>query len=216
MTTILTREQGLEAIERTRIIAIVRGVAEEQILQVADALYRGGVRVMEVTMNTPGAPRMIASLQESYGDRMYIGAGTVLDEEDARRSAEAGASFIVTPNTEVSVIHAAKERGMPIFPGAMTPTEVVTAWKAGATAVKLFPGASLGMGYLKELQGPLSHIPMVAVGGVGEDNIRDFLKLCYAVGIGGSLINLPQIQAGNFDWVADKAARLIARVNGES
>ncbi|MFH5185542.1 bifunctional 4-hydroxy-2-oxoglutarate aldolase/2-dehydro-3-deoxy-phosphogluconate aldolase [Paenibacillus sp. TAB 01] len=207
----MNREQGLQLIEQTRIIAIVRGVEKQHIERVAHALLEGGVRVMEITLNTDGAPAMIAALQQKLGDQMYIGAGTVLDLEDAKKALDAGASYIVTPNMEEDVIRYAAERGIPIYPGAMTPTEIVKAWKAGATAVKIFPGASLGLGYLKELQGPLNHIPMVAVGGVNEENIAQFLQAgCYAVGIGGSLVNLKEIAAGNYGWIRDKAQRLIA------
>ncbi|MFC5451789.1 bifunctional 4-hydroxy-2-oxoglutarate aldolase/2-dehydro-3-deoxy-phosphogluconate aldolase [Paenibacillus aestuarii] len=207
----MNKEQGLQEIERTRIVAIVRGVSAAHISSVAEALWRGGITVMEVTLNTPGALEMISELQAKYADRMYIGAGTVLDLEDAKRAVGAGASFLVTPNLEEEVIHWAKNEDIPIFPGAMTPTEIVKAWKAGATAVKVFPSASLGIAYIKELMGPLSHIPMMAVGGVTEANIKQFLEIgCYGLGIGGSVINLNEINAGNFDWITEKAARLVA------
>ncbi|GFZ90615.1 2-dehydro-3-deoxy-phosphogluconate aldolase [Paenibacillus marchantiophytorum] len=211
----MNREKGLLEIERTRIIAIVRGVEEQHMAFVADALLQGGVTVMEITLNTPGALTMIAQLQEKLGDQMYIGAGTVLDLDDAKRAIAAGAAFIVTPNTDEEVIRFAHSQQIPIFPGALTPTEIVKAWKAGATAVKVFPSASLGLTYIKELMGPLSHIPMMAVGGVTEENIHEFLQIgCYGLGIGGSLINLPQIQAGNYAWITDKASRLLAASKG--
>ncbi|MFD0698656.1 bifunctional 4-hydroxy-2-oxoglutarate aldolase/2-dehydro-3-deoxy-phosphogluconate aldolase [Paenibacillus sp. GCM10027628] len=207
----MNREQGLKEIERTRIVAIVRGVKEADIASVADALFRGGVTVMEVTLNTPGALGMIRELQKKFADRMYIGAGTVLDLADAKQAVQAGASFLVTPNMDEEVIRWAKTEEIPIFPGAMTPTEIVKAWKAGATAVKVFPSASLGIAYIKELMGPLNHIPMMAVGGVTEENIKQFLSLgCFGLGIGGSLINLKEIEAGRFEWITDKAARLLA------
>lgn len=211
----MNRTQGLQLIEKTRIIAIVRGATNEQIVPLADALLEGGVPVMEVTLNTAGALGMISKLQETHGDRMYIGAGTVLDLEDARNAVSAGASYLVTPNMEESVISYAAENGVPIFPGAMTPTEIVKAWKAGATAVKLFPSSGLGLPYIKELMGPLNHIPMIAVGGVNEENLPQFLQAgCYAVGIGGSLVNLKEIAAGRYDWVTDKARKLAAAVQG--
>jgi 2-dehydro-3-deoxyphosphogluconate aldolase/(4S)-4-hydroxy-2-oxoglutarate aldolase len=207
----MNREQGLKEIERTRIIAIVRGVKEVHIVALAEALLKGGVTVMEVTLNTPGALTMISELQIRLGKQMYIGAGTVLDVEDAQKAVQAGASFLVTPNLDEDVIRYANREGVPIFPGAMTPTEVVKAWKAGATAIKIFPSASLGLTYIKELMGPLDHIPMMAVGGVTEENIKQFVDLgCYGLGIGGSLINLKEIEAGRFEWVTDKAARLLA------
>lgn len=207
----MQREPGLQEIERTRIVAIVRGVEEKHIVSVAEALLQGGVTVMEVTLNTPGALRMIEQLQHKFGNDMYIGAGTVLDLDDAERAVDAGASFLVTPNMDEEVIRWSKQQNIPIFPGALTPTEIVKAWKAGATAVKIFPSASLGLAYIKELMGPLNHIPMMAVGGVTEENIREFLQMgCYGLGIGGSLINLKEIQAGNFRWITEKAAKLIA------
>ena len=208
----MNRELGLKLIEAVKIIAIVRGVEEQHIAGLAEALRDGGIPIMEVTLNTEGALGMIGRLQQQYGDSMYIGAGTVLDVEDAKRALDAGASYLVTPNTDEEVIRYAVERGAPIFPGAMTPTEVVKAWKAGATAIKIFPGASLGLGYLKEVMAPLNHIPMMAVGGVNEDNIGEFMRIgCYGVGIGGSLVNLKEIGAGHFDWVREKAARLVER-----
>jgi 2-dehydro-3-deoxyphosphogluconate aldolase/(4S)-4-hydroxy-2-oxoglutarate aldolase len=205
----MNREQGLKQVENTRIVTIVRGVEKQHILPLAEALLAGGITVVEITLNTPGAPEMIGQLQQAYGDRMYIGAGTVLDVNDVNIALEAGASFIVTPNTDEAVIQRCVEVGVPIYPGAMTPTEIVRAWKAGATAVKIFPSASLGIGYLKELQGPLNHIPIIAVGGVSVDNIQEFIRIgCHAVGIGGSLINLKEIQAGNFAWITSKAKAL--------
>ncbi|UUZ93817.1 bifunctional 4-hydroxy-2-oxoglutarate aldolase/2-dehydro-3-deoxy-phosphogluconate aldolase [Paenibacillus sp. P25] len=207
----LNREEGLMLLKETRIVAIIRGVEEQHITGVAEALLDGGIPVMEVTLNTPGALDMIGRLQQEYGDRMFIGAGTVLDVEDARKALDGGASYLVTPNMDEEVIRYAVERKAPIFPGAMTPTEVVNAWKAGATAIKIFPGASLGIGYIKELMGPLGHIPMMAVGGVTESNIGEFMSIGrYGVGVGGSLINLKEIHAGNYDWVRSKAARLSA------
>ncbi|WP_248924802.1 bifunctional 4-hydroxy-2-oxoglutarate aldolase/2-dehydro-3-deoxy-phosphogluconate aldolase [Paenibacillus hamazuiensis] len=209
----MNREQGLALIEKTRIIAIVRGVEDAHMDNLAKALYDGGIRAMEVTMNTPGALDMIRRLQDQMGEQMYIGAGTVIDLDDAKKAIAAGASYLVTPNLDEDVIRYGVEQGVPVFPGAMTPTEIVKAWKAGATAVKIFPGASLGIGYLKELQGPLNHIPMVAVGGVNEDNIRQFIEAgCYGLGIGGSLVNLKEIHSGNYAWVTEKAKRLLERM----
>jgi 2-dehydro-3-deoxyphosphogluconate aldolase/(4S)-4-hydroxy-2-oxoglutarate aldolase len=209
----MNEQQGKRLLERTRIIAIVRGVSEEHILGVAEALLEGGIPVMEVTLNTPGAPAMIGKLRERFGERMYIGAGTVLDKEDARKAVDAGALFLVTPNTDEEVIRYGVERGLPVFPGALTPTEIVRAWKAGAQAVKIFPSSSLGLDYLKELQGPLGHIPMIAVGGINAENARRFLEIgCYALGVGSSLINPREIARGNYGWIAENARSLVQQV----
>lgn len=154
---------------------------------------------------------MIAGLQESHGEKMYIGAGTVLDVDQAKEAIAAGAAYLVTPNMEEEVIRYAVEQGVPIFPGAFTPTEIVKAWKAGAAAVKLFPCASVGLPYIKDVIAPLNHIPLIAVGGITEDNLLQYLDAgCYALGIGGSLINLKEIRQGNYGWVKEKASRLSA------
>lgn len=200
---------GQQFLEDTRIIVIVRGVDTKAMVPLAEALYEGGIRVMEVTLNTEGAFDSIRHLQHKVGDRMWIGAGTVLDIEDAKRAIAAGAQFIVTPNMEEDVIRFCGELNIPIYPGALTPTEIVKAWKAGAPAVKIFPSASIGMAYIKELQGPLSHIPMVAVGGVNADNIRRFMEIgCYAVGIGGSLVDKSAIRNEKWDRITQDAQSL--------
>jgi len=202
-------ERGLSLMEQTRVIAIVRGIEHKHIVSVAEALYAGGISVMEVTLNTPGAPAMIHELQEAVGDRMFIGAGTVLNMNDAHKAVEAGASFIVTPNVDEEVIRYAAARNIPIYPGAMTPTEVVRAWSAGATAIKVFPTSVLGAGYIKELRGPLSHIPFLAVGGVREETLMEFLQAgCYGFGIGGVLFNREAIEQGNYDSITHTAQRL--------
>lgn len=213
----MNREQGLQQIKKTRLIAIARGVKREQIVPAAEALLQGGITVMEVTLNTPDALMMIQDLQERLGDRMYIGAGTVLDSDDAQEAVRAGASFLVTPNTDEDVIRYAAKEGIPIFPGAMTPTEIVRAWKAGATAIKIFPSSGLGLPYLKELMAPLNRIPMIAVGGIREDNVREYLNIgCYAVGVGGSLISLKEIDNGNYNALRDKAVRLTRQIQAAS
>ncbi|WP_010275044.1 bifunctional 4-hydroxy-2-oxoglutarate aldolase/2-dehydro-3-deoxy-phosphogluconate aldolase [Paenibacillus senegalensis] len=206
-------EEGLQQVNHTRIIAIVRGVEEARILDTAKALLDGGVSVMEVTLNTEGALSMIAKLQEQMGDRMFIGAGTVLDSDDAKQAINAGASFLVSPNTDEDMICYASDQEIPVYPGAMTPTEIVKAWKAGAAAVKLFPSASLGLPYLKELLAPLDRIPIIAVGGVRENNIRSYLEAgCYAVGIGGSLIDKAAIASGEYAMITAKASALMREV----
>jgi len=209
----MNNQQGLALMEQTRTIAIVRGIEHKHILSVAEALLAGGISIMEVTLNTPGAPAMIYELQEKMGDRMFIGAGTVLNMDDAHKAIEAGASFFVTPNVDEDVIQYAAAREIPIYPGAMTPTEVVRAWQAGATAIKVFPTSTLGSGYIKELMGPLSHIPMLAVGGVREENITEFMKAgCYGFGIGGILFNRQEIEQGNYESTTETAARIISLI----
>lgn len=206
----MNREQGMEWLERTRIIVIARGVDTEGLLYTAEALLKGGIRVMEVTLNTATALESIQALSERYAGELFIGAGTVLSEDDADRAELAGAQFIVTPHTDAGLISHCAAKGMPIYPGALTPTEIMTAWNAGASAIKLFPSASMGIGYVKELMGPFDSIPFIPVGGVNVSNAADFIRLgCYALGVGGSLINRADIDAGRFAEIERKARALI-------
>lgn len=209
----MDREEGLELFEQTRTVVIVRGVERDKIIPLAEALYEGGIRMLEVTLNTVGAYYMIKDLHKQLGRKMFLGAGTVLDTSDAKAAAEAGASFFVTPNTDKRVIHFGQEENLPVFPGALTPTEVAKAWKCGATAVKLFPASTFGPGYVKELMGPYSHIPILAVGGVHEGNAADYLRAgCKGIGIGSAVLNRQEIQAGDYEAVAKRAAKVTGAV----
>lgn len=209
----MNREEGLKLLDQTGIMTIVRGIDRSAILNVAEALYEGGIRVMEVALNTVGAFYMIKDLNKQFGKKMFIGAGTVLDTNDAKAALEAGAAFFVAPNTDKRVIGYACEENVPVFPGAFTPTEIVRAWKAGATAIKLFPTSSLGIGYVKELMGPLGHIPMLAVGGVHADNAADYLRTgCRGIGVASAVLDLDAIREGRYEAVRERAALFSGRV----
>jgi 2-dehydro-3-deoxyphosphogluconate aldolase/(4S)-4-hydroxy-2-oxoglutarate aldolase len=196
----------LKPMLKEKLIAIVRGIPEECGDAVAEALYQGGIRFMEVTMNTPGAVDMIRRWRNRYGPQMFVGAGTVLDVSMAKAAVEAGAQYLITPNVDESVIRYGVDAGVDVFPGAMTPTEIVQAWKFGAAAVKVFPAASLGAQYFKELQGPLSHIPLIATGGVHLENMEEFAKAgSRAFGLGGNLVNKAWIREGDFERLKEQA-----------
>jgi 2-dehydro-3-deoxyphosphogluconate aldolase / (4S)-4-hydroxy-2-oxoglutarate aldolase len=212
--TCMDREEGLELFRETRIITIVRGVERDRILPLAEAVYEGGIRMLEVTLNTVGAYYMIKDLRKHFGKKMFIGAGTVLDTSDAKAAAEAGASFFVTPNTDKRVIQYGVDENIPVYPGALTPTEVAKAWKCGATAVKLFPASTCGgPSYVKELMGPLGHIPLLAVGGVNASNAADYIRAgCTGIGVGSSVIHMPDIRDGNYEGIRNRAAALTAVV----
>ncbi|WP_458413267.1 bifunctional 4-hydroxy-2-oxoglutarate aldolase/2-dehydro-3-deoxy-phosphogluconate aldolase [Schinkia sp. CFF1] len=200
-------------VKESYVIAIIRGVEKKDIIPVAEALYNGGIKLVEITMNTNGAPEMISLLNEKFGGRLYIGAGTVLDVEGARKAQDAGAKYFITPNVDEEVIRFALENNIDILPGVMTPTEVVNAYKVGVKMVKVFPTSILGSNYIKELQGPLSHIPMVAVGGVRPENVADFIRVgAVGVGVGGSLIDKGAINAGNFEIITKKAQILLQKI----
>ncbi|HHY72164.1 MAG TPA: bifunctional 4-hydroxy-2-oxoglutarate aldolase/2-dehydro-3-deoxy-phosphogluconate aldolase [Bacillus bacterium] len=202
-----------DLVKENHVIAIIRGIEIKDIIPVAQALYNGGIRLVEVTMNTNSAPEMISLLNERFEDRLHIGAGTVLDVETAKEATAAGAKYFVTPNVDEEVIAFALKNNIGILPGVMTPTEVINAHKAGAKMVKVFPTSILGSNYIKELQGPLSHIPMVAVGGVRPDNIADFLKAgAVGVGVGNSLIDKTAIADGLFEKITEKAQLLLQSI----
>ena len=157
---------------------------------------------LEVTLNAPDAFESIRMLSEEYG-LMNIGAGTVCTGSDLRMAKEAGASFAVSPICDISLIHLAQELEMAIFPGALTPTELYSAWEAGATAVKLFPAGSHGAQYLKDIKGPLPHIKIIPVGGVNLNNMSQYFEQgAYGVGLGGSLFKRQEIQGGEFEKIS--------------
>ncbi|XID94039.1 bifunctional 4-hydroxy-2-oxoglutarate aldolase/2-dehydro-3-deoxy-phosphogluconate aldolase [Paenibacillaceae bacterium WGS1546] len=207
----------LNALVREKIVAIARGLTMDEVKASARALSEGGIAFLEVTLNTEGALGMIAKLREEYGDRMRIGAGTVLDIGQAKEAIAAGAEYLISPNVDVEVIYHGAEQGLDVWPGAMTPTEIVQAYKAGASAIKLFPMGTLGIGYLKEVRAPLDDIPFIATGGVNLQNIRDVLDAgAVAVGMGGKLLDPALVKAGKYDQLRELARAFANKAHGAS
>lgn len=205
----------VERLRQHKIVAIFRGTAEDRADRAARALLEGGISLMEVTMNTEGALRIIARWRETLPGQAVIGAGTVLDLKMAREAAAAGARFLVSPNLDEEVVAYGEEQGIGVIPGVMTPTEIVRAWKAGAAAVKVFPMGALGWRYLKEIRAPLNHIPMVATGGIDLTNIADYFRAgAAAVGLGGNLINQALIEQGEYNRLTELARQYMAAANG--
>lgn len=205
---------GARFLLETGVIAIARSIPADSELKLCSALYNGGIRVLEVTMNTTSAHGMIERLRDAYPDTMWIGAGTVLTVSDAESARTAGAQFFVTPNVDVRVIAYATEHNIPIFSGALTPTEIQTAYQAGAAAVKVFPSSSVEPGYFRDLQGPLGHIPLMAVGGISVANAADFLNAgAFAIGVGGNLVNLNHTIRGEFNEIQNYATELVQVVS---
>ena len=193
-------------------MAIGRGLPAERIERIAEGLVAGGVRAFEVTLNSPDVFGAISALALRWGERLLVGAGTVLDTEGAAQAVDSGARFIVSPHTEPALIDWALARGVPIFPGAFSPTEILTAWRAGATAVKLFPASVAGPAFVREFRGPFRDIPLIATGGVTIESAPAFLGAgSVAVGIGGWLTG-----DGEPDGIAERAARLIRSLTGGS
>jgi 2-dehydro-3-deoxyphosphogluconate aldolase/(4S)-4-hydroxy-2-oxoglutarate aldolase len=179
-------------IQTGRVIAIGRNLDPERALRIGEVLAEVGVPAFEVTLQGPAALDAIRALRASLGERLLIGAGTVLDVEGAAAALDAGATFLVMPVTDARVIAWGAERAVPVFPGALSPTEVLTAWRAGASAIKLFPSSVGGAALLRELRGPFPDIPLMPTGGVTADNARSLIDAgAVAVGVGSWLAGVP-------------------------
>lgn len=178
----------LSQILEHKIIAIVRGVQPQDVLQLAEAMYKGGIRLLEVTMNSADPLAVVKEVSARMGDKMIIGAGTVLDAATAREAAAAGARFILSPVLEPEVIKAARELGVVSIPGAYTATEIYAAYKQGADMIKVFPATSAA--YIKDIKAPLPKMHLLPTGGITPENIRDFQQAGAAgFGIGSALVN---------------------------
>src|SRR5450432_3260789 len=173
----MTPSAILSSIIETGIVPVVRTESMEGAIRAIEAIYRGGIRAAEITMTVPGAIRALEKVADEYGDKIILGAGTVLDPETARACMLAGAEFFVTPSLRLSTIEMAKRYSKVIMPGALTPTEILTAWEAGADAVKVLPcGALGGAKYIKAVLAPLPHVQLIPTGGVNLETVADFLK----------------------------------------
>ncbi len=197
-------------------IAIIRGFRPEICLKLAEAYARGGIGLVEVTFNQkdPASWADTAAAIRAIGERfrgtLRVGAGTVLTTEQLSMLEDAGGEYMITPNVNAELIRECVRRDLVAMPGAMTPSEAVTAYEAGASFVKIFPAGSLGPGYVKAVMAPLAHIPFLAVGGITPDNAGEFMKVgCVGVGVGGNLTNKEWIAAGEWDRIAAVAKALV-------
>jgi 2-dehydro-3-deoxyphosphogluconate aldolase / (4S)-4-hydroxy-2-oxoglutarate aldolase len=203
----------LNALKEIGLVPVLRAESAEQALALADAIAAGGVNVLEVTMTVPGAIRVMRWLAEERPD-ILIGAGTVLDAETARMCILEGAKFIVSPALNLKTIEMCHRYTVPVLPGALTPTEIVTAWQAGADVVKVFPASSLGGAkYLKSLKAPLPHIELIPTGGVSLATAREFLEAgAFALGVGADLVDTKALAAGHPETITESARKYLAIV----
>lgn len=201
----------LSSIIEIGVVPIIRTKSAESAIKSIEAIYRGGIRAAEITMTVPGAIKALEQLADKFGDTMILGAGTVLDPETCRACILAGAQFIVTPALKPATIELSRRYSKPVFPGALTPTEVLTAWEAGADAVKVFPASAMGGAkYIKALKGPLPQIDMVPTGGVNLETAADFLKAgASAVAVGSELIDDKTIQEGKYEVFEERAKQYL-------
>jgi 2-dehydro-3-deoxyphosphogluconate aldolase / (4S)-4-hydroxy-2-oxoglutarate aldolase len=203
----------LGEIRKQKIVAIIRGDSTDLIESTVESLYQGGIRLVEITMNTQGALNGIERIKQAFPE-MLVGAGTVLDPETARSAIVAGASYILTPTLKASTIEVGNRYNVPVIPGVLTPTEALTAYEAGAKMVKIFPIRSLGPKYISDLHGPLPHLDMMAVGGISLDNASSFIKAgSCALGIGSSLVDNTLVQQGDFTEIEKRARRFVETLN---
>ena len=210
----MTKEEIAQRIRNIGIVPVVRAASAQQAMLAAEAVCAGGIPIVEITMTVPGAIELIAKLVKGVASNVLVGAGTVLDAETAQRCIDAGAQFLVSPGFDLETVQLAKRAGTLIVAGALTPTEVIAAWKAGSDLVKIFPcGTVGGARYIKALKAPLPQIPMVPTGGVNLSTAADFIQAgAVALGIGGELVSASALQSGKIQEIVETARELVAIV----
>lgn len=200
-------------LESTGVVAIVRLANYEAAIDVAKALVQGGISVVEFTYTNPRAGQAIAAVKDSLGDDVRAGAGTVLDAETARAAMLHGADFVVTPTVRLDTIRICQRYDVPTVIGALSPTEILTAWENGATFVKVFPAGSMGSRYLKDVAGPLPQVPLVPTGGVSLENAGDYIAAgARAVAVGGNLVDQETVEGARWAELTSRAAAFVAAV----
>ncbi|MBZ5510953.1 MAG: bifunctional 4-hydroxy-2-oxoglutarate aldolase/2-dehydro-3-deoxy-phosphogluconate aldolase [Acidobacteriia bacterium] len=207
----MTKQEVRHQITQVGIVPVVRAASAKQAMMAIEAVCLGGIPVAEITMTVPGAVDLIREVARSMGSEVLVGAGTVLDAATARQCADAGAQFLVSPGLDYETVDFAKSRDIVMMAGALTPTEVMNAWKAGADFVKIFPCGELGgASYIKALRGPLPQVPMVPTGGVNLETAADFILAgAVALGVGGELVSSAALNAGNNHVICQAARRFI-------
>lgn len=210
----MSRDETLGRIRELGLMPVVRAQTADEAVRAIEAIREGGIDVLEITMTVPGAVRLIEEVSGRFGAEALIGAGTVLDPETARACILAGARFVVTPTLNTETIACCRRYGVPVFPGALTPTEVLAAWDAGADMVKVFPCSAVGgASYIKALKAPLPQVELVPTGGVNLETAADFIKAgAAALGVGADLVDLKAIREGKAALVAERARKLAAIV----
>lgn len=205
----------LDIMKQYKIITILRGLNQEEVLNTAQALYDGGIRLLEITFDQTAPAEVTAqairAVNEKFEGKLCVGAGTVMTIRQLYAAYEAGAKYIISPDSNPEIIRETKKLGLISMPGAMTPTEVASSYSWGADIVKIFPADNLGLSYIKALQGPLKHIPMSAVGGVNLDNIADFINAGLAgVGIGSNIVDKGAIRRGDYACITKLAEEYVS------
>ncbi|MDA3793225.1 MAG: bifunctional 4-hydroxy-2-oxoglutarate aldolase/2-dehydro-3-deoxy-phosphogluconate aldolase [Elusimicrobia bacterium] len=203
----------LSVLDEEKIVVIIRHPRSFEVEGVFSAVFDAGVSSIEITLNTPGAFDMLYTANKKFGKRMVIGAGTVLSVNDVKKSLDCGARFIVSPVFDQEVVDYCVEQNIPVFPGAFTPTEIFRAYRSGAYMVKIFPSKMLNPAYFKTVKAPLGDLKLMAVGGVNENNISEYIKSgADAVGVGGSTVKPEWIETGNFKAIKESLRNLTDKI----
>lgn len=207
----MTKEECKKRIVEIGVVPVIRASTPQMARQAAEAVLAGGISVVEITMTVPGAVDLIAQLVRELGKELLVGAGTVLDAESGQRCFDAGAEFLVSPGFNAETVKLANGKGKLMMAGALTPTEVITAWKTGSDIVKVFPcGTVGGAKYIKALKAPLPQIPMVPTGGVNLNTAAEFIQAgSEALGIGGELVSAEALKSGNIQKITDAARQFV-------
>ena len=210
----MEKKETLEKIHALGLLAVIRGPSPELTVKMVDALIAGGVYGIEITYSTPKAPEVVSELAQKHGDKILLGMGTLTEIEHARQAVQAGASFLVSPHCEKNLADAMVATGLPVMIGALTPTEVMQAYRYGSDVVKVFPGSLVGPDYIKALRGPFPNIPMMPTGGVNIENVAQwFAAGVFAVGAGSNLCPTAWAKEGRFDDISATAHDFVEAVN---
>ena len=210
----IMRDKVIEAIEKYKIITIVRGISSDKLIPLAQAMYDGGIRLLEVTYSADGSisdeetAKNIETLSKQFEGRMFIGAGTVITEKQVELTKASGGKFIISPDTYENVIKKTRELDLISMPGALTPSEIQSAHRYGADYVKMFPITNMGTEYVKAVKAPLSHIKLLAVGGINEKNMEEYLNAgITGFGVGSNIVNTKLVNAGNYSAITELAKK---------
>ncbi len=209
----MNKDAILSELSRLGAVAVIRMSDSEKLKKVSEAIHRGGVSALEITMTTPNALAVIENLSKSMGDDIIVGVGSVLDPETAISAINAGAQFVVSPVFKLDIIETVKKLGIPVIPGAFTPTEIQIAYENGADIVKVFPADIVGMSFFKSVLAPMPHLKLMPTGGVSLTNAGDWLKAgAYAVGVGTALLEKKAIEDNNFAKLTENARLLVKSI----
>jgi 2-dehydro-3-deoxyphosphogluconate aldolase/(4S)-4-hydroxy-2-oxoglutarate aldolase len=204
-------------LSKVKVVAVIRKIPESALDHVAGALITGGIRAIEITLDSQGATRGIARIRDKYPDKVVIGAGTVLNADQLKDAVDAGAEFLVSPHLDLHLIEQADAIGRPLIPGVLTPTEVYSALRTGTEVVKVFPGGTMGPSYIQNLLGPFGNLKIMVTGGITDQNASEFIQAgAVAVGIGSALFPRVDVETQNWKSIEDRARRLLTLVSGRA